>query len=81
MKRIALLLALATTSTACAPTIRYGFKRCPTVYASLADFTLTATMLAISVLKYNRGDKAVGLGYAGVGMTIALASNIAECKR
>ena len=63
------------------PLIRTVIARCPTVYASLVDFTLTATTLALAVLKYNRGQTGASMAYAGVGMSIALGSNIAECKR
>ncbi len=79
MKRIALLLALS--SAACAPTQRYAFRRCPTVYASLVDFTLSGAALAISVLSYSNGRDGRALGYATGAMTIGIASNLAECRR
>lgn len=79
MKRLALLLALS--SVACAPTQRYALRRCPTVYASLVDFTISLTAFAIGALKYNRGETGIALGYVGAGGAVALSSNIAECRR
>ena len=79
MRKAVLLLSLALAS--CAPTQRYAMKRCPTVYASLVDFTISATALALSALAYNAQQYGRAAANAGVGMGVALAANVAECRR
>lgn len=79
MKKTAILLALYLA--ACAPTQRYAMKRCPTVYASLVDFTITGVALALSTVAYSNGENARTVALAGGGMGLALASNISECRR
>ncbi len=81
MKTFAVALVLAACAPACAPTQRYVLRRCPSMQASLGDFTVTALMLAKSALAINAGHEARAYTYAGIGMSVALASNFSECPR
>lgn len=79
MRKLAIVLALATA--ACAPTIRYGLKRCPTAYASAADFTATAALLGLGLLAHNADRDTRAVTLIGVAGIVAVSSNVAECKR
>lgn len=77
MKTTILLLAL----TSCAATERHVIKRCPTTQASLVDFALAGTALALGTLAYGNGEYARTVVLVGVGGAIGLSSNLAECRR
>lgn len=79
MRALALLFCLSS----CAPTYRLVTRKCPPLASELGDFGITATALAISALKYNRGQNWEALGYATFGLSLSLADSLSEgpCAR
>lgn len=85
--RVVLLVALA----ACAQTQRHVAHVCPSkkplvedflgTLPQLADFAITGVLLATAAYELNNGRGDVALVAAGVGMGVALSSNLAECHR
>lgn len=71
------LLCIALCS--CAPTLRIA-HRCPTLAPQLVDFVLTSAALAYSASEVNAGRTERALVATSAGMSVALASNLAECR-
>lgn len=80
-RALTLPLFVALAVAACAPFQRLALKRCPTVYASFVDFTITAAAMGVSVLAMNAGRETRAVTWAGAGGIVAVASNVAECQR
>ena len=75
------LAACLVFGSGCAVTQRTTMKRCPTVYASLVDFTVTGVALAMAVLANNNGETARTVMWTGTAVAVGTSSNFAECRK
>ena len=80
-RTMAIFCALAMlVLVACSPIIRAA-GRCPSTATLAVDFVLSSVGLAIAADRYNAGQPAASLTAFGAGMTVAVAANVAECRR